>query len=172
LGATITFAAVTGHTLNDRWDFKATAAKTYNSFKWSEDAGAHWGEIHVHITGAAQELSNGVSVTFAAATGHTVGDRWDFTATVDSGPDDMTVTGSYTGSAITKYAIKINGVGTQDTFTLSTDDGQNYSGTYNCALAGVSIGSGLTVVAGAITGHVIGDIWKCLFHNTILDSIG
>jgi len=52
-----------------------------NTFSWSEDGGSTWTATGVAITGAAQTLSNGVTITFAATTGHTLGDKWSFTAT-------------------------------------------------------------------------------------------
>jgi len=57
------------------------AAGSPDTFKWSSDGGSTWNATGVAITGSAQELNNGVTVTFAATTGHTVGDVWSFTAT-------------------------------------------------------------------------------------------
>ncbi len=47
-----------------------------DTFRWSKDGGANWVASGVAITGASQTLDSGVSVTFAATTGHAVGDRW------------------------------------------------------------------------------------------------
>lgn len=47
---------------------------TPDSFKWRKDAGA-WTE-DVAITGSEQTLSDGQKITFAATTGHTIGDKW------------------------------------------------------------------------------------------------
>lgn len=55
---------------------------TPDTFKWSDDGGSTWDATTVAITGAAQTLNNGVTVTFAATTGHTATDRWDFATTV------------------------------------------------------------------------------------------
>lgn len=66
-GVTITFAATTGHTLNDFWN-------NINTFKWRVDGGA-WTE-GVAITAAAQTLNNGVTITFAQKLGHTLADLW------------------------------------------------------------------------------------------------
>lgn len=46
-------------------------------FTWSKDGGTSWVASGVAITGSAQTLDNGVIVTFAATTGHTVDDYWD-----------------------------------------------------------------------------------------------
>lgn len=48
-----------------------------DKFKWTSDNGATWVE-HVSITGVAQVLSNGITVTFSAITGHTLNDAWNF----------------------------------------------------------------------------------------------
>ena len=53
---------------------------TPDTFKWSNDGGTTWEATGVAITGSAQTLEYGLTVTFAATTGHTLADRWDFTA--------------------------------------------------------------------------------------------
>lgn len=55
------------------------ATGTPDTFKWSDDNGSSW-TSGVSITGAAQSLSNGVTITFAATTGHTLADEWSFWA--------------------------------------------------------------------------------------------
>lgn len=119
-GVTITFTAITGHTLNNYWTFYArsnnvpaiesanfdgvglndlttggvyTGTTTRNfrlkidgtnglrdSFVWSQDDGVTWSPS-TQITGAAQALgTSGVTVTFGAFLGHTIGDAWFFSA--------------------------------------------------------------------------------------------
>jgi hypothetical protein len=52
-----------------------------DTFKWSDDNGTTWQETGVTITpGTPQTLSNGVTVTFSADTGHAVGDYWNIHA--------------------------------------------------------------------------------------------
>jgi hypothetical protein len=51
-----------------------------DKFKWSIDGGTTW-SAEVTITGAVQLLSNGVSITFAHVTGHTLNDSWSIVAT-------------------------------------------------------------------------------------------
>ena len=73
--------------------FTAAASLTYvvkidgeaepDTFKWSDDGGSTWDGETVAITGSAQTLNNGVTITFAATTGHTLNEYWTFTATVD-----------------------------------------------------------------------------------------
>ena len=50
-----------------------------DTFKWSDDGGSTWDATAVAITGGAQSLNNGVTVTFGATTGHDLNDYWDFT---------------------------------------------------------------------------------------------
>ena len=50
------------------------------TFSWSLDGGAV--TSGVSITGSAQTLSNGVTVTFAATTGHTNNDFWTIKCTI------------------------------------------------------------------------------------------
>jgi hypothetical protein len=58
---------------------------TPDTFKWGADNCATFPNTGVAITGAAQSLSNGVTVTFASTTTHTIGDHWTFTATAALG---------------------------------------------------------------------------------------
>lgn len=51
-----------------------------DTFKWSDDGGATWNVETVSITGLDQTLSNGVTIRFEATTGHTLADKWEFTA--------------------------------------------------------------------------------------------
>lgn len=67
------------------------ATGTPDTFKWSKDGGATWEATGVSITGAAQLLDEGVSVTFAATTGHTLGDQWTIKAGYGSSSDLITV---------------------------------------------------------------------------------
>lgn len=50
------------------------AEGTPDTFKWRKDGG-EW-TTGVAITGAAQTLSDGQTITFAATTGHTLADQW------------------------------------------------------------------------------------------------
>ena len=55
---------------------------TPNTFDWSYDVGSGWvtGASSVNITGSAQTLANGVTVTFGSTSGYTKGEFWDFNA--------------------------------------------------------------------------------------------
>lgn len=54
------------------------AIGTPDTFKWSDDGGTTWDAEGIAITGTAQTLNNGVTITFGATTGHTLGDKWEF----------------------------------------------------------------------------------------------
>ena len=60
-----------------RYRVEIDATGTPDTFRWSNDGGETWEASGVSITGSAQLLENGLYITFAATTGHTIGDRWD-----------------------------------------------------------------------------------------------
>lgn len=62
-----------------RYRVKITTAAATDKFKWSSDDGATW-SAEVSLTGAAQILELGVTVTFGATTGHALNDEWRFNA--------------------------------------------------------------------------------------------
>lgn len=60
------------------------ATGTPDTFKISYDGGSTWDQTGVEITGSAQALGYGLTVTFGATTGHTAGDYWDISATASA----------------------------------------------------------------------------------------
>jgi len=56
------------------YEVEIDATGTPDTFKWRKDAGSY--TASVAITGAAQTLNSSQQITFAATTGHTVGDEW------------------------------------------------------------------------------------------------
>lgn len=56
------------------FEVEIDAEGTPDTFKWRKDGGG-W-TTGVSITGAAQTLSDGQTITFAATTGHTLADKW------------------------------------------------------------------------------------------------
>lgn len=87
--------AFTGSGLDDLTagsTFQNTSARTYlveidlaagtDTFKWSVDDGDTWEVEDVAITGAAQTLDSAFTITFAATTGHTLGDQWEIAVTI------------------------------------------------------------------------------------------
>lgn len=79
--------ATSGGTYTGAWNgsirVQIDAEGTPDTFKWSRDGGATWNATGVAITGAAQTIEKGVTITFGATTGHTTGEYWDIA--VDSG---------------------------------------------------------------------------------------
>lgn len=74
--------------------YTGPSAKTYrvqidgtgavDTFKFSPDGGTTWAEAEIEITGEAQSLAaEGLTVTFAAVTGHTIGNYWDIVCGTD-----------------------------------------------------------------------------------------
>lgn len=95
IGSTISSPVFTGTGLNDLTPggiFTDTAIDTFtvavdgtgspNTFKWKKNSGGF--TSGVSMTGAGQSLSDGVTVTFAATTGHHLGDQWVVTASPGS----------------------------------------------------------------------------------------
>jgi hypothetical protein len=60
------------------------ATGTPDTFKWSDDGGDNFNATGVAITGNPQTLNDGITVRFENTTGHTLNDKWSFTATVNS----------------------------------------------------------------------------------------
>lgn len=56
------------------FEVEIDAEGTPDTFRWRKDGGT-W-NTGVSITGAAQTLSDGQTITFAATTDHTLGDKW------------------------------------------------------------------------------------------------
>src|SRR3972149_1706382 len=64
----------TGTTVLSTYEVEIDATGTPDTFKWRKDAGGY--TTGVAITGSAQTLAEGVTITFAATTGHTLGNKW------------------------------------------------------------------------------------------------
>lgn len=71
-----TYGGVYGHRANLTYEVVIDGASP-DTFKWSKDGGTTFEATTVAITGSAQDLDNGVTVTFAATTGHTSADLWN-----------------------------------------------------------------------------------------------
>ena len=96
-----------------------------DTYKWQKEGGVLTSAVS--ITGSAQLLSDGVSVTFGATTGHTLEDKWeveclvftpkqvagsniDPTSFVGTGVNDATSSGSYVGTGNPTFTVEIDGV--------------------------------------------------------------
>ena len=93
LGVLIEPARFQGGTLNDmtsqgtytgletiEYTVEIDTIGTPDTFKWSKDGGATYEATAEAIVGGAIALDNGVTVTFAATTGHALADKWIFHA--------------------------------------------------------------------------------------------
>ncbi len=78
-GLTIAFGNFQGHTVGDVFSLDIRTGGI-DTFQWQIDGGTPVA-THVQITGAAQVLSLGVSISFVSLTGHTLGDYWEITVT-------------------------------------------------------------------------------------------
>jgi hypothetical protein len=138
-----------------------------DTFKWSNDNFTTTVAANVAITGNDQALSDGISIKFNAASGHTVGDKWTGTANptnVDTGVFSNRNTGT-------------SGVGfTHVGWFFDVSDGQfkflsayapNPSGTidltdssvvYATIKAGTFVGALTGAVTGNVTGNLTGDV--------------
>jgi len=90
----------TGTTVLSTYEVEIDATGTPDTFKWRKDAGGY--TTGVAITGSAQTLAEGVTITFAATTGHTLGNKW--IVNVSPSGTKWLITGGYDGSA--NFVIK------------------------------------------------------------------
>lgn len=73
-------------TTGDIYTFKITTAAGTDKFEWKVNAGAYSAEISM-IAGTAITIEKGLTVTWAASTGHTLNDEWTVT------PKTLTING-------------------------------------------------------------------------------
>lgn len=86
--------------------------------------------------------------------------------TTGTGLSDLTITGIYTGDTRytddVTYDIKITTAGPADNYAVSVDEG-TFSTPVACSTDAVNLDSpslGLKVAFGAVTGHVLNDVWR------------
>lgn len=98
---------------NTTFEISCDLADATDTFKWRQDSGA-WTE-DVAMTGAAQTLADGVTVTFGATTGHTLNDVWTITcndtfendeAILVSSVDCATVNGTQISPSVTIWVYE------------------------------------------------------------------
>jgi len=105
------------------------AEGTPDTFQWSKDGGLTWEATGVAITGSAQALDNGVTVTSVGTDNHTAGDTWTFTCTVDT----------FKWSSDGGSTFPITGV--------------------SITAAAQTLELGVIVTFGSATGHALDDLW-------------
>lgn len=129
------------------FDIAIDTTGTPDKFTWSKDFTQQ--ATGVSITGAAQSLSDGVTVTCTATTGHTLSNQWTIQAT----------TGGY---AITEGAIRAGPIAVQNLPAASSANaGYMVSVTNSTAIAlegQTCVSGGAAVVALAFSN---GTVWKC-----------
>lgn len=65
-----------------------------DTFTWSGNGGSTWTGVTTSITGTAQTLINGITVTFGAISGHALDDSWTFTTTARKNVEQLTADGT------------------------------------------------------------------------------
>ena len=97
---------------------------------------------------------------YRANEGDAIGDA--NTTFIGSGLDDAFFAGHFTGTTSTTYYVKIDSVGTPDTFAVSTDNFSTTISTGN-AITGseqmIHSADNISVKFGATTGHTLNDVW-------------
>ena len=96
------------HGVGSQHQISTTTAYTADTFKWSDDDGSTWEATGVSITGTAQLLNNGVTITFTDLVGHTLADYWEFTANATSITGTITsITGT---SSESSWTVNLSGI--------------------------------------------------------------
>jgi len=91
------------------YEIEIDATGTPDTFKWTKDGGTTY-TTGVSITGSAQTLDDGSTITFAATTGHTLADKWSFTASFA----DVGVTGKPSVSLLTDASLSASADNTSE----------------------------------------------------------
>jgi hypothetical protein len=75
----------TGH-LDATWRVECDGTGTPDTFRWSKDGGTTWQSpetVAIAGAGTSMILEDGIAIEFAATTGHTATDYWEFTVAAD-----------------------------------------------------------------------------------------
>ena len=90
-----------------------------------------------------------------------------------TGLDDAFFAGHFTGTTPTTYYVKIDSVGTPDTFAVSTDNFATTISTGN-AITGseqmIHSADNISVTFGATTGHTLNDLWTGTASPNLVDT--
>lgn len=119
-----------------------------DTFRWSKDGGVTFQETNKAITAVAQELDEGVVVTFAAVSGHTLGDLWDFEAVAFDAKRIANVTSEWQAAAHYTEGDRV-----------VSSDGLGYIFEVS------AVGSGTPGVSG-----ISEPIWPTADNDTVLDN--
>lgn len=110
---------------------------TPNTFKWSDDGGSTWKATGVPIVAGAIALNHGVTITFAATTGHTSTNHWNITPTGVLGTVGSTPPHGNVGIWFNNFYFQLNKVKvgstlyTEDIFWSNLGDPETYDTTNN-----------------------------------------
>jgi len=134
-----------------RFEIEIDGTGAPNTFKWRswdvtlDDAAGAYTSL-VSITGAAQTLSNGITITFGSTTGHTIGDKW-FISCKSAGREDDWDKGGTVSSA-GRHAIVLlqgktallndEGIKAGANITITYDDSGSDTGNVDGAIGFVS----------------------------------
>lgn len=151
-----------------------------NTFKWSDDDGVTWKQQGVSCSTSNIELNRGVEIKFGSATGHTMGDKWEWEAGYEIvlitgvATPVTTVTRGYDNSVAMAHAGNAQAV--QDPVALAFQRlrdtliaTQKYKGLVGldaakpgtCAEGGAYIATDTSIVYGCLTTNV----WSILFRS-------
>lgn len=75
------------------------------------------------------------------------------------GTDDLSVSGTYSGTEDIRYIVEIDATGTPDTFRWSDDDGATYTSGVAITGAAQALSNGVSITFGSTTGHNTNDSW-------------
>jgi hypothetical protein len=105
---------------------------------------------------STNSIINSVTGVWLASATFTIGTA----SFVGAGLNDLTTSGTYTGTVSRKYRVTIQTAAIPDTFAWSDNDGQTW--TTGVAITGVAqtLSNGVRITFGATTGHNIGDRWN------------
>ena len=122
-------------------------------------------------TASSANVQLGASFQYLNA-GDTIGTSGTDSSGV-TGLDDATFTGHFTGTTPTTYYVKIDSVGTPDTFAVSTDNFATTLSTGN-AITGnsqsIHSADNISVQFGATTGHTLNDVWTGTASPAAVDT--
>lgn len=124
-----------------------------DTFTWAKDFQTQ--AAGVAITGAAQALSDGVTVTFVATTGHTLGNQWTSQAT----------TGGYvrTKGGLGIGAAPANGIDLDVTSSAPYGGTMHVAGTTNAvgAVTALSQSNNMVILVNDCAGTTLGVLYRC-----------
>jgi 3-mercaptopyruvate sulfurtransferase SseA len=93
---------------NTSFVVKIDTAGAPDTFTWSNNGGSAWIAANVPVTGAAQVLSSGVTITFGSTSGHAVNDTWTFTAYGKKNIEQLTADGNICTATFMASGLTIN----------------------------------------------------------------